>query len=77
MSKSLLARILLAAAILGAMLVLPKGAHAKNAATAGAAKQESWCAPEIEALPGLHLGHRVIPIRTIGAYVPGGRYPLF
>jgi histidinol dehydrogenase/sulfopropanediol 3-dehydrogenase len=31
---------------------------------------------EIEALPGLHLGHRVIPIRTIGAYVPGGRYPL-
>jgi sulfopropanediol 3-dehydrogenase len=31
---------------------------------------------EVEALPGLHLGHRVIPIRTIGAYVPGGRYPL-
>ncbi len=31
---------------------------------------------EIELRPGLHLGHRVIPIRTIGAYVPGGRYPL-
>lgn len=31
---------------------------------------------EIETLPGLHLGHRVIPIRTVGAYVPGGRYPL-
>jgi histidinol dehydrogenase/sulfopropanediol 3-dehydrogenase len=31
---------------------------------------------EIEALPGLHLGHRVIPVQTIGAYVPGGRYPL-
>ncbi len=31
---------------------------------------------EIEALPGLHLGHRVIPIRTVGAYVPGGRYPI-
>jgi histidinol dehydrogenase/sulfopropanediol 3-dehydrogenase len=31
---------------------------------------------EIEALPGLHLGHRVIPIETVGAYVPGGRYPL-
>jgi len=31
---------------------------------------------EIEALPGLHLGHRVIPIERIGAYVPGGRYPL-
>ena len=31
---------------------------------------------EIETLPGVHLGHRVIPIRTVGAYVPGGRYPL-
>ena len=31
---------------------------------------------EVEALPGLHLGHRVIPIKTIGAYVPGGRYPI-
>jgi len=31
---------------------------------------------DVEALPGLHLGHRIIPIRTIGAYVPGGRYPL-
>lgn len=31
---------------------------------------------EMDALPGLHLGHRVIPIDTIGAYVPGGRYPI-
>jgi histidinol dehydrogenase/sulfopropanediol 3-dehydrogenase len=31
---------------------------------------------EIEALPGLHLGHRVIPIERVGCYVPGGRYPL-
>lgn len=31
---------------------------------------------EVEPLPGLHLGHRVIPIMTIGAYVPGGRYPV-
>ncbi|MCO4318013.1 histidinol dehydrogenase [Phyllobacterium sp. 21LDTY02-6] len=31
---------------------------------------------EFDALPGLHLGHRVIPIETIGAYVPGGRYPI-
>jgi histidinol dehydrogenase/sulfopropanediol 3-dehydrogenase len=31
---------------------------------------------EIESLPGLHLGHRVIPIQVIGCYVPGGRYPL-
>ena len=31
---------------------------------------------EVETLPGLHLGHRVIPIERVGAYVPGGRYPL-
>lgn len=31
---------------------------------------------EVEPLPGLHLGHRVIPIERVGAYVPGGRYPL-
>lgn len=31
---------------------------------------------ESEPLPGLHLGHRVIPVRRVGAYVPGGRYPL-
>ena len=31
---------------------------------------------EVEPLPGLHLGHRVIPIARVGCYVPGGRYPL-
>jgi sulfopropanediol 3-dehydrogenase len=31
---------------------------------------------ETETLPGVHLGHRVIPIERVGAYVPGGRYPL-
>lgn len=31
---------------------------------------------EIETLPGIHLGHRVIPIDRVGCYVPGGRYPL-
>lgn len=31
---------------------------------------------DVETRPGLHLGHRVIPIERIGAYVPGGRYPL-
>ena len=31
---------------------------------------------EIEALPGVHLGHRIIPIERVGCYVPGGRYPL-
>lgn len=31
---------------------------------------------EVEPMPGLHLGHRVIPIERVGAYVPGGRFPL-
>ena len=31
---------------------------------------------EVEILPGVHLGHRVIPIDRVGCYVPGGRYPL-
>ena len=31
---------------------------------------------EVELLPGVHLGHRVIPIERVGCYVPGGRYPL-
>ena len=31
---------------------------------------------EIETLPGVHLGHRIIPLERVGCYVPGGRYPL-
>ncbi|MEZ5777623.1 MAG: histidinol dehydrogenase [Paracoccaceae bacterium] len=31
---------------------------------------------ETEFLPGVYMGHRVIPIETVGCYVPGGRYPL-
>ena len=31
---------------------------------------------EVETLPGVHLGHRHIPVDAVGAYVPGGRYPL-
>ncbi|HBP31862.1 MAG TPA: histidinol dehydrogenase [Advenella kashmirensis] len=31
---------------------------------------------EVENLPGVHLGHKIIPIERIGAYVPGGRYPI-
>lgn len=31
---------------------------------------------EIETLPGVHLGHRIIPVQTVGCYVPGGRYPI-
>jgi sulfopropanediol 3-dehydrogenase len=31
---------------------------------------------DVEIQPGVHLGHRLHPIRSVGAYVPGGRYPL-
>lgn len=31
---------------------------------------------DVELLPGVFMGHRVIPIERVGAYVPGGRYPL-
>ena len=31
---------------------------------------------ELQTLPGVTLGHRHIPIGRVGAYVPGGRYPM-
>ena len=31
---------------------------------------------EVETLPGVLLGQRNIPVESVGAYVPGGRYPL-
>ncbi len=31
---------------------------------------------EVETLPGVTLGHRHIPISSVGCYVPGGKYPL-
>jgi sulfopropanediol 3-dehydrogenase len=31
---------------------------------------------EIETAPGVVLGHRHIPVGSVGSYVPGGRYPL-
>ena len=31
---------------------------------------------EVEIRPGVHLGHRNIPLERVGCYVPGGRYPL-
>jgi sulfopropanediol 3-dehydrogenase len=31
---------------------------------------------EVETLPGVRLGHRNIPIATVGCYIPGGRYPM-
>ncbi len=31
---------------------------------------------ERETMPGVVLGHRNIPVNSVGCYVPGGRYPL-
>ena len=31
---------------------------------------------EVETLPGIVLGHRHIPVNSIGCYVPSGRYPM-
>jgi sulfopropanediol 3-dehydrogenase len=31
---------------------------------------------EVETLPGIILGHKHIPVNSIGCYVPGGRYPM-
>ncbi|WP_406698760.1 histidinol dehydrogenase [Singulisphaera sp. Ch08] len=32
---------------------------------------------EVEIRPGVILGHRHIPINSVGSYIPGGRYPMF
>ena len=31
---------------------------------------------EIETLPGVHLGQKNVPVQAVGAYIPGGKYPL-
>ena len=31
---------------------------------------------EVETLPGVFLGHKNIPVDSVGCYIPGGRYPM-
>jgi sulfopropanediol 3-dehydrogenase len=31
---------------------------------------------EVETVPGVVLGHRNIPVDSVGCYIPGGRYPM-
>ena len=31
---------------------------------------------EVETMPGVVLGHRNVPVNSVGCYVPGGKYPL-
>ncbi|MFC1717274.1 histidinol dehydrogenase [Candidatus Poribacteria bacterium] len=32
---------------------------------------------EVEIRPGVILGHRHVPMKSVGSYIPGGRYPMF
>jgi sulfopropanediol 3-dehydrogenase len=31
---------------------------------------------EVETLPDVHLGQKIIPVESSGSYIPGGRYPM-
>ena len=39
-------------------------------------QRESMRDVEVETLPGVILGHKNIPVNSVGCYVPGGRYPM-
>jgi sulfopropanediol 3-dehydrogenase len=32
---------------------------------------------EVETRPGIILGHKHVPLKSVGSYIPGGRYPMF
>jgi sulfopropanediol 3-dehydrogenase len=40
------------------------------------AQRESMRDIEIETMPGVILGHRHIPVQSVGCYVPGGKFPM-
>jgi sulfopropanediol 3-dehydrogenase len=40
------------------------------------AQKETMRDLEVETHPGIVLGHKNIPVNSIGCYVPGGRYPM-
>jgi sulfopropanediol 3-dehydrogenase len=40
------------------------------------AQRETMHDLEVETMPGVVLGHRHIPVQSVGSYVPGGRYPM-
>jgi len=43
-----------------------------------AKKQKETMLPlETETMPGVILGHKHIPVNSVGSYIPGGRYPMF
>ena len=40
------------------------------------AQRDSMLDIEIETLPGVLLGHKNIPVQSVGCYVPGGKFPM-
>jgi sulfopropanediol 3-dehydrogenase len=40
------------------------------------AQRDSMHDIEVEPLPGVILGHRNIPVQSVGCYVPGGKFPM-
>ncbi|MCG6884729.1 MAG: histidinol dehydrogenase [Silicimonas sp.] len=40
------------------------------------AQRDSMTDIELETLPGVILGHRNIPVQSVGCYVPGGKFPM-
>ena len=40
------------------------------------AQRESMTDIEVETLPGVILGHKTIPVQSVGCYVPGGKFPM-
>ncbi|MFN2307693.1 MAG: histidinol dehydrogenase [Paracoccaceae bacterium] len=40
------------------------------------AQRASMTDVEVETLPGVVLGHRNIPVQSVGCYVPGGKFPM-
>ena len=40
------------------------------------AQRDSMLDIEIETIPGVILGHKNIPVQSVGCYVPGGKFPM-
>ena len=40
------------------------------------AQRDSMTDIEVETLPGVILGHRNIPVQSVGCYIPGGKFPM-
>ncbi|EOD9421483.1 histidinol dehydrogenase [Vibrio campbellii] len=39
-------------------------------------QRDSMKEVEVETMPGVVLGHKNIPVNSVGCYIPGGKYPL-